>query len=145
MFWQILGWVIRSVALGCVPIAINWVIVYLFERPANFATLLGKGELLLLSFGLILGALGDIIRVRPGWDRAKGVATGFSAAMILVIGVVYVPTAYPELLAEPVRASRVGRLSLGFYIFALVVSLTTWYAAKESGDVRPDSDSGVGG
>ncbi len=89
--------------------------------------------------------MGDIIGVRPGWDRAKSTACGFSAAMILLIGIVYVPATRPTLLVEPVSASRVGVVSLGIYVFALVVSFTILYAGKESGDVRPDSDSGADG
>ncbi len=60
MIWRIAGWFVRGVAVGLVPVAINWVLAYLFKEPANFATLLGRGELLLLSFGLILAAMGDI-------------------------------------------------------------------------------------
>ncbi len=115
----------------------------MLKQPANFATLLGRGELLLLSFGLILGAMGDIIAVRPGWDKAKGVACGFSGAMILAIGVLYIPSTRPTLLVEPVSASRVGMLSLGIYVFALVISFAILYAGKEGNDVRSNSDNGT--
>lgn len=144
MIWLIAGWFVRGVALGIIPVLVNWVLTYLLKQPANFATLLGRGELLLLSFGLILGAMGDIIAVRPGWDKAKGAACGFSGAMILAIGVVYIPSTRPTLLADPVSASRVGMLSLGIYVFALVISFAILYAGKEGSDVQSNSDNGTG-
>ena len=118
---------------------INLFMTALFNQPWNFATLLGGGELLLLSFALLLGAAGDIIGSRPGFDKAKRAGVGICVAVSFAIGVVYVPAIYPDRFAEPPSASLIGVLSLVFYIVALVTSLTALYAAKGSGNVQHNS------
>ncbi len=129
--------------VGAIPVGINWIMALLFGEPVGIATLLGGGELLLLSFGLLLGALGDIIGSRPGWDKPKRAASGLCAAVVLVIGIVYVPATYEELFVEPPSASAIGVVSLGLYTLSLVVSLTALYAARESGNVRFGSSNSV--
>jgi hypothetical protein len=131
---------VQAFGFAIMPVIINGVVALLFDQPKTVVTFFGRGELLILSFAIIASTLGDIIIEQPIGRGTKGGVFGFCASTILAIGVVYGYVAHPEVLAEPASAYWAGLLSLGLYVSAIMVSGGCIWVAKESGDVRNNSD-----
>lgn len=85
-------------------------------------SLLGRGELLLLTVGLSATALGDLVSTGRLWEKAKLLAAGVSAANIALCSFYFALLSGRYNAGEEVVPGAVVALSLTFYVSALVCS-----------------------
>jgi hypothetical protein len=82
---RVLVWVLFTVLAGLVPIGVDALIR---DPPVTFASLLGQGQLLLITIATTSAALGSLVSSRAP-QRAKVVVTGFCATGLVLLGVFY--------------------------------------------------------
>jgi hypothetical protein len=112
-------WLLSGFVVGLTPGFINGLIVAFTPVTLGLSSMIGRGELLMLSVGLSAGALADIVdsfrRVR---DRAVLFCLACVMAALTAYTVVVVVLAFDVPLYEP----AVAVVSLLIYIPSLYVS-----------------------
>lgn len=125
-------WLISGFLVGLIPVVVNLVIVLLTPISLSVSALVGRGELLMLSVGLLAGAVADIWHMRSV-RKAKNFA--FLLCLGLMLGTIIVYTVNVTALTFNVQVSReaVAVVSLFSYALSVLVSAGCIVAVERKG------------
>lgn len=125
-------WLISGFLVGLIPVVVNLVIVALTPISVSASALVGRGELLMLSVGLLAGAVADIWRMRSG-GRARSFA--FLLCLSFIVGTIIVYTVNITALTFEVQVFReaVAVVSLFSYALSVLVSASCIVAVERKG------------
>lgn len=118
-------WIIYSIIFSLTPIIYHFVRLLSREKEISFATLLGRGEILLICAVISAAAVGEIIASGKNWKTHKLISGG-GCLLILVLSSAWFADVSIALnnKSEYISLDNVATGSLIMFIFAISASLS---------------------
>jgi hypothetical protein len=140
MWERLLRWAV-GLFVGAIPVGLNLAIVGLTPLPLTLTAVLGKGELLMLSVGLSVGAILDLALSRRGSPGAKTGGIVFCALNAISATGVFAVAGTAQAFGVEVAGFWLAVVSLPLYILSVLVSGGCVTVLKESGRCSAQQDT----
>lgn len=120
------------------PIGANALILWLADESIRLTSLIGRGELLPISIGIVAAAVRDVIATRALSEFASLGITWASFAIIFAAAIGFAAASNPETFNGQNVAEKTVLVSSIVLVFAVLVSGTN---AVQSADTKGDADN----
>lgn len=130
---KLLRWITFGVIISLVPILLVYLDLLFEKKPITIENLIGHGELIVITWVLTAGALGELIGSPAAHPFAK-ILFGCIAVIVIIVAVYFFgvvahaeilatnATAAPAKLAAEQKVATIVSYSVWFFAFSLVPS-----------------------